>query len=76
MTLDPNNHERWKLTLGWHNSHGCVWRKIGSEWSGKADLSIKRKRCQTAEDKRDFVTFFSMSTVKHSVIHRLKLEKA
>ena len=37
-----------------------MWDKIASEWSGEEDQSIKRKRCRTAEDKRDFVTLFDV----------------
>ena len=71
MKVDPNDHTRWKHKIGWQN-RGCVWDRIASEWSGKEHWSIKTKRCQTAEDKRDFMTC-SMSSVKHSVTHRLKI---
>ena len=42
--------------------------KNACEWSGKEELSMKRTRCQTAEDKRDFVTVALMS-VEHSVLY-------
>ena len=39
----------------------CVWEKIASEGSGGKEWSIKRKRCQNAAHKRDFVTFALIS---------------
>ena len=48
---------------------GCVWDKVASEWAGKEEWSPFRKRCQTAEDKRDFITFALLS-VKHEAMHR------
>ena len=67
MRGDPNNHTRWKHKLAWHN-RGCVWDKIASGWSGKEEWSIEKKKCHTAEDKRDL-----LMSVKHPVLHRPKI---
>ena len=70
LKVDPNKNTRWK-----HKRAGTlelVCDKIASEWSGKEDWSLKRKRCQKAEDKRDCVTFTMMS-VKHPEAHRPKI---
>ena len=54
----------------WHNC-GCVWGKVASECAGKEEWSIKRKRCQTADDKRDFITL-ALQSVKHAT-HRSRI---
>ena len=46
-----------------------LWDKIASERSGAQERIDKRRRCQNAVRKRDFVTFTMMS-VKHPVAHR------
>ena len=33
-----------------------VWDKVASERARKEEWSGRRKRCQTAEDKRDFIS--------------------
>ena len=41
---------------GWHN-RGCVWDKVATCWAGKEECASKRRKCQTIEDKRDFIAF-------------------
>ena len=59
-----------------------MWDKIASEWSGGEEWCIKRKRCQKAEDKRDFVTFATISVntlgrtqAKNWILHKVKQRK-
>ena len=56
MSNDPNIHTRWRARgVGTINS-GCVWDRVASDWTDKEEWSSTRKRCQTTEDKVDFIT--------------------
>ena len=50
-----------------------MWDKVASEWAGREEWSSKRKRCLTAEDRRDFITF-ALQSVKPSTVHRSRFE--
>ena len=68
ITVDSNNHTRWKHMWEVHN-RGCVGDKIAPEWAGEEEWSNKRRSCQNSVDKIDFVTLAMMSA-KHSAVHR------
>ena len=42
--------------------------------SGRArkNGALRRKKCKTIEDKRDFITF-ALQSVKHSIVHRTRI---
>ena len=72
MKTDSDNLTRWKHLWSWH-IRGCVWDKVASEWASKEEWSSKRKKCLTAEDRRDFITV-ALHSVKHSTVHTSRTE--
>ena len=66
----PVQPHKVETHVGWHN-RGCVWDKVATDWAGDEDWTRERKRCQTMEDKKRFVTS-ALRSVTHSTMRRTR----
>ena len=73
--LEYDGGSKQPYEMGAHTELAKSWMEVGSRNGQAWENGVKKeKRCQSTMDKMDFVTF-AMMNVKHSVVHRPKIEE-